>query len=109
MQLSLYGSLWNHIYDLSASCVCMTLLGKSLSTHVARYLCICIHFCVYITLSWYPYILLGSTNVYINVLTIRTSLVAQWLRLWLPMQGVWVQSLVGKLIPHALWHDQKIK
>ena len=63
-------------------------LGKSLSAHIARYLCICIHICVYITLSWYPYILLGSTNVYINVLTIGTSLVAQWLRLWLLMQGV---------------------
>ena len=34
---------------------------------------------------------------------------AQWLRLCFPMQGVWVQSLVGKLIPHALWHDHKIK
>ena len=29
-----------------------------------------------------------------------TSLVAQWLRICLPMQGTWVQSLVGK-IPHA--------
>ena len=29
----------------------------------------------------------------------------QWLRLYLPMQGVWVPSLVRKLrsIPHALW------
>ena len=32
---------------------------------------------------------------------------AQWLRLWFPMQGVWVQSLVGKLIPHAMWHKPK--
>ena len=27
----------------------------------------------------------------------RTSLEVQWLRLYLPMQGVWVQSLGGKL------------
>ena len=29
-----------------------------------------------------------------------TSLVAQWLRLCLPMQGVWVRSLVGELRSH---------
>ena len=31
-----------------------------------------------------------------------TSLVVQWLRLHLPMQGVWVQSLVGELRSHML-------
>ena len=31
-----------------------------------------------------------------------TSLVAQWLRIHLPMQGTWVQSLVSKLRPHML-------
>ena len=30
----------------------------------------------------------------------RTSLVVQWMRIHLPMQGTWVQSLVQK-IPHA--------
>ena len=44
-----------------------------------------------------------------EVICIETSLVVQWLRIQLPMQGMWVQSLVGKLIPHALWHDHKIK
>ena len=29
-----------------------------------------------------------------------TSLVVQWLRLHLPMQGVWVQSLVAELRSH---------
>ena len=32
---------------------------------------------------------------------IVTSLVGQWLRLCLPMQGVWVQSLVGELRSHV--------
>ena len=37
-----------------------------------------------------------------------TSLVVQWLKLHLPMQGVWVQSLggipiQGTKIPHASW------
>ena len=31
-----------------------------------------------------------------------TSLVVQWLRLHLPMQGAWVQSLVGELRSHML-------
>ena len=37
-----------------------------------------------------------------------TSLVVQWLRLNLPMQGVWVQSLVGELRSHTP-HGQKTK
>ena len=34
-----------------------------------------------------------------------TSLVVQWLRIYLVMQGTWVQSLVGKLRSHhlSLW------
>ena len=31
-----------------------------------------------------------------------TFLVVQWLRLHLPMQGAWVQSLLGKLRSHML-------
>ena len=31
---------------------------------------------------------------------IRTSLVVQWLRICLPMQGMWVQALVGELRSH---------
>ena len=31
-----------------------------------------------------------------------TSLVVQWLRIHLPMQGAWVRSLVRELSPHAL-------
>ena len=27
---------------------------------------------------------------------IRTSLVAQWIRIYLPMQGTWVQSLISE-------------
>ena len=37
-----------------------------------------------------------------------TSLAVQWLRLCLPMQGVWVQSLLGMLRAHML-HGQKTK
>ena len=37
---------------------------------------------------------------------VRTSLMIQWLRLCLPMQGVWVQSLVGELRFH-MPHGQK--
>ena len=32
-----------------------------------------------------------------------TSLVVQWLRLYLPVQGVWVQSPKGELRSHRLW------
>ena len=39
---------------------------------------------------------------------LRTSLVAQWLRLRLPMQGMWVRSLVGELRSH-MPHSQKTK
>ena len=39
---------------------------------------------------------------------VGTSLVVQWLRLHLPMQGVPVQSLVGKLRFHMTW-GQKSK
>ena len=35
-------------------------------------------------------------------------MVVQWLRLHLPMQGVWVPSLVGELRPHVP-HGQKNK
>ena len=41
-----------------------------------------------------------------------TSLVVQWLRLNLPIQGVWIWSLVGQepKITHALWaKNQNIK
>ena len=38
-----------------------------------------------------------------------TSVVVPWLRLCaLPMQGVWVQFLVGK-VPHAAWYGKKKK
>ena len=45
------------------------------------------------------------------ILELETSLVVQWLRFHLPMQGVQGQSLVGELkIPHALGSkDQNIK
>ena len=33
----------------------------------------------------------------------ETSLVAQWLRICLPMQGMQVQYLVGELRSHVLW------
>ena len=32
----------------------------------------------------------------------RTSLVIQWLKICLPMQGTWVRSLVGKLHVHVM-------
>ena len=32
-----------------------------------------------------------------------TSLVVQWLRIRLPMQGAWVRALVGELRSHMLW------
>ena len=34
-----------------------------------------------------------------------TSLVVQWLRNHLPMQGMQVQSLVGELRSHMLWDN----
>ena len=37
-----------------------------------------------------------------------TSQVVQWLRLRLPMQGVWIQSLVRELSSHVNW-DPKPK
>ena len=33
----------------------------------------------------------------------------QWLRLYLPMQGLWVQSPVGELRSHMLWTKIKKK
>ena len=36
----------------------------------------------------------------------EASLVIWWLRLWLPVQGVWVQSLVRKLRSHMPWSQQ---
>ena len=40
---------------------------------------------------------------------IVTSLVGQWLRLCLPMQGVWVQSLVGELRSHVSCGQKNLK
>ena len=34
-----------------------------------------------------------------------TSLVVQWLKIGLPMQGTWVQFLVGELISHIPWSN----
>ena len=36
-------------------------------------------------------------------LIVRTSLVVQWLRICLPMQGTQVQSLIQELKSHMLW------
>ena len=33
----------------------------------------------------------------------------QWLRLCLPMQGMWIQFLAGELRPHVLWSAAKKK
>ena len=43
----------------------------------------------------------GMTSMHLE-----TSLVVQWLRICLPVQGMWVQSLVGELRSHmpALRH-----
>ena len=38
----------------------------------------------------------------------RTSLVVQWLRLDLPLQGAWVHTLAGEVL-HAMWAIQKKK
>jgi len=35
-----------------------------------------------------------------KIIEVGTSLAVQWLRLHLPMQGVWVQSLVRELRSH---------
>ena len=37
----------------------------------------------------------GMTSMHLE-----TSLVVQWLRICLPVQGMWVQSLVGELRSH---------
>ena len=43
--------------------------------------------------------------IYNNLLksSAGTSLMVQWLRICLPMQGTRVRSLVGELRPHMLW------
>ena len=38
----------------------------------------------------------------------QASLVAQWLRLCLPMQGMWVRLLVWEIRSHRLWSMAKI-
>ena len=38
-----------------------------------------------------------------------TSLVVRWLRLYLPMQGLWVQSLVAELRSHVSPSQKKKK
>ena len=38
-----------------------------------------------------------------------TSLAVQWLRLHLPMQGLWVRSLVGELRSHMTYDEKKNK
>ena len=35
-----------------------------------------------------------------------TSLVVQWLRIQLAMQGTWVQSLVREVRSHMLWGNE---
>ena len=40
------------------------------------------------------------STIFIKSLLHGTSLAVQWLRLHLPMQGVWVQSLVTELRSH---------
>ena len=47
-----------------------------------------------------------SLEISLKIKDAGTSLAVQWLRLRLPMQGVWVQSLVGELGSH-MPHGQK--
>ena len=42
----------------------------------------------------------GGGRVNYRKQCLRTSLVVQWLRILLPMQGTWVRSLVGELRSH---------
>ena len=46
---------------------------------------------------------LNILTSYFKFLVRGTSLVVQWLRIHLPMQGTWVQSLVKKLRSHMPW------
>ena len=43
-----------------------------------------------------------------NIHLVGTSLVVQWLRVHLPMPGMWVQSLVWELRSCMLWVEPKI-
>ena len=43
-----------------------------------------------------------------NIDLVGTSLVVQWLRVHLPMQGMWVQFLVWELRSRMLWVEPKI-
>ena len=43
----------------------------------------------------------GYKNVNYKI-GVGTSLVAQWLRICLPMRGTWVRSLFGKLRSHLM-------
>ena len=46
---------------------------------------------------------LNILTSYFKFLVRGTSLVVQWLRIHLPMQGTWVQSLVKRLRSHMPW------
>ena len=70
-----------------------SLVGKIISLEVAF-----IQFCPR------PIIMKGMNHLIKD--TPGTSLAVQWLRLCLPVQGVWVQSLVGELRSH-MPHSQK--
>ena len=45
--------------------------------------------------------MINSIQIYLKVVMFWTSLVVQWLRIHLPVQGSWVQFLVQE-IPHGV-------
>ena len=40
-----------------------------------------------------------------KIMQTEASLVVQWLRICVPMQGTWIWSLVGELRSHMLWDN----
>ena len=84
-------------------------------------MCVCV--CVYIYIYIYIYIYLNHFAVHLKLrqyckstilqffkkfkkILSGTSLVVQWLRIHLPMQGTWVRSLVGELRSHMPWGNE---
>ena len=82
--------LWNHYSQLRHMlrlCFLFCTILSLLDSTIAKFICLLTFLCTYYILSPNPEdLLLKHSN--------RASLVAQWVRIHLPMQGTWVQALV---------------
>ena len=85
--------------------------GRKLQPREAR---LAVHPCSGICPRWghiFLVCLLGreplACSSWYNMLTGQTSLAVQWIRLCLPVQGLWVRALVRKLGSHRQWSQKK--